>query len=627
MPKAEETMNHGDRARELEYKYIELLEKRIASLEAARTNHNYQNNHDEDVESGTRPCLVTRLRQRVLIDGGVAEEEDIDPSDFESLVQQPPSEKDIELPETSYKLTWYRVLSEKKKYKYSEFNVDSRELQALLQVALSHYPRLHFASDGMQDKITFKSPFESLIHNWDKLLALTNSESAEYERLSTLVTGFDPMTDDGANPLASALICLTKEGNMVKARLHLCEMLSRIRSTPELKQYFSGLDGQAKGKSVQFDYLWTIFPPGEVVYSVVFMKEPQLFIVKQGYEDVASSESGRETKRVWKLICWSYDWNGRTFSRVPIKFRFEEFQGSRAIETLEVYPLRYHNSASKVPIDQLTAMLRRRGERFRDLCTREKGQQMFDYEGEAITHGAGFQKLGNRRNDDRASGLLLLSDAYGLRRRAPPQSSAKSQKIDGRVMVDFAAYLQHAPQYSSLAPMGDAHLSRKDDECRCSTCLANNDLRENQKTYWDNVAAGEEFEDLQLELCPPRVLGPPGVGKTLTAVLLRVLEYYNGILILTTNRIREFDIAVQSRVNLGIKYEDLDRDQKQNIIENFLSQLKDENVDRRQEIVDWFNKDEEGREQIKPLNGRQVRNILFSAASLAMKDGTAESGS
>lgn len=100
-----------------------------------------------------------------------------------------------------------------------------------------------------------------------------------------------------------------------------------------------------------------------------------------------------------------------------------------------------------------------------------------------------------------------------------------------------------------------------------------------------------------------------------------MLEYYDGILILTTNRIREFDVAVQSRVNLGIKYEDLDRDQKIRIIRNFLKQLKDENVDKRDEIADWFNEDEEGREQIKSLNGRQVRNILFSAASLTMKDG------
>lgn len=343
---------------------------------------------------------MIRLRQRVLIAEGVPEETDIDSSEFESLDQQAPPVKDAEPPEASYKLTWYRVLSEKKNYKYSEFNIDGLELQALLRVALSHYPRLHFPSEKARDSITFTSPFKPLIHNWDKLEALSNNESAEYEDLSTLTQGYGPRTDNEVNPLASALVQLAKEGNLDKARIQLCEMLSRIRSTPELRPYFSVLDGQGKGNSIQYEYLWTIFPPGEVVYSVVFMREPQLFIVKDGYDDVdvESSDSGRKEKRVWKLICWSYDWNGRTFNRVPVKFRFDEFQGSRAIESLDAYPLRFRSDTSKVSNDQLEVLLRRRGERFRDLCIREKGKQMFDYDGEAIAHGAGFQKLGNRRN-------------------------------------------------------------------------------------------------------------------------------------------------------------------------------------------------------------------------------------
>ncbi|KAG8407411.1 hypothetical protein J3458_020889 [Metarhizium acridum] len=74
-------------------------------------------------------------------------------------------------------------------------------------------------------------------------------------------------------------------------------------------------------------------------------------------------------------------------------------------------------------------------------------------------------------------------------------------------MVDFGAYLQHAPHSSSLAPIGDAALSGKDEECRCSTCSSNEDLKENQKTYWDDVPPSKGFADLQLQLCPPRVLG------------------------------------------------------------------------------------------------------------------------
>ncbi|QSS58894.1 hypothetical protein I7I51_08324 [Histoplasma capsulatum] len=46
-------------------------------------------------------------------------------------------------------------------------------------------------------------------------------------------------------------------------------------------------------------------------------------------------------------------------------------------------------------------------------------------------------------------------------------------------------------------------------------------------------------------------------------------------------------------------------------------QLNDENVEeKRGEILEWFRRNEEGREWIKLLNGRQIRNILFSMTSL-----------
>jgi SpoVK/Ycf46/Vps4 family AAA+-type ATPase len=109
--------------------------------------------------------------------------------------------------------------------------------------------------------------------------------------------------------------------------------------------------------------------------------------------------------------------------------------------------------------------------------------------------------------------------------------------------------------------------------------------------------------------------------NALVSVLLRVLEYYSGILILTTNRINQFDIAVQSRVNLGIKYTDLTFDQKKKIFQQFIKEVKDDQIEDRQRILDWFCEDSEASDWFESLNGRQVRNVLFSAASLALKDG------
>jgi SpoVK/Ycf46/Vps4 family AAA+-type ATPase len=106
------------------------------------------------------------------------------------------------------------------------------------------------------------------------------------------------------------------------------------------------------------------------------------------------------------------------------------------------------------------------------------------------------------------------------------------------------------------------------------------------------------------------------------SVLLRVLEYYQGILILTTNRIKQIDIAVLSRVNLGIKYEPLDHFDKAAMFEDFLMRVENKSdIERREKIIEWFKKDSDAKEWFKPLNGRQVRNVLFSAACLGSAEG------
>ena len=100
------------------------------------------------------------------------------------------------------------------------------------------------------------------------------------------------------------------------------------------------------------------------------------------------------------------------------------------------------------------------------------------------------------------------------------------------------------------------------------------------------------------------------------AVLLRVLEYYQGIMILTTNRINALDIAVQSRIHLAIRYDDLTQDQRKKIFRMFLDQLREKEPEAIKDydaIVDWV--DDNGSEA--KLNGRHIRNVVSSALALA----------
>jgi hypothetical protein len=133
------------------------------------------------------------------------------------------------------------------------------------------------------------------------------------------------------------------------------------------------------------------------------MKMDQIFIVKGCKSRILNqSDSGKErdAKKVWHLVCWTYDWNGRTFDRVPVTFKFDEFQGTRLINTLHCYPLRYCDAeTNESGTNTLRADFISRGKRFRELCIKQSGSQMFDYDEEAISHGAGFQLLKENQTD------------------------------------------------------------------------------------------------------------------------------------------------------------------------------------------------------------------------------------
>lgn len=98
--------------------------------------------------------------------------------------------------------------------------------------------------------------------------------------------------------------------------------------------------------------------------------------------------------------------------------------------------------------------------------------------------------------------------------------------------------------------------------------------------------------------------------NALVSVFLRVLEYYEGILILTSNRVGIFDEAFKSRIQLALHYPTLGPYQRLRIWENFLDRLEkfeDDSVDIA-DLRDHLNdlKEEE-------MNGRQIRNAITTA--------------
>lgn len=98
-------------------------------------------------------------------------------------------------------------------------------------------------------------------------------------------------------------------------------------------------------------------------------------------------------------------------------------------------------------------------------------------------------------------------------------------------------------------------------------------------------------------------------------VFLRLLEYYQGILILTTNRVNVFDPAIKSRIHLAIKYQALTLSSRRDLWKVFISRACSHH------LVGWLDDDCLDRLAREELNGRQIKNAVRTAQALALSDG------
>lgn len=90
-----------------------------------------------------------------------------------------------------------------------------------------------------------------------------------------------------------------------------------------------------------------------------------------------------------------------------------------------------------------------------------------------------------------------------------------------------------------------------------------------------------------------------------------MLEYYEGILFLTTNRVDNIDAAFQSRIHLSMEYSELSPSSRRHVWVNFISAggtkahgFFDADLDR---LVEY------------KMNGREIKNVLKTAKLLASK--------
>ncbi|KAL4932090.1 ATP-binding protein [Aspergillus undulatus] len=110
--------------------------------------------------------------------------------------------------------------------------------------------------------------------------------------------------------------------------------------------------------------------------------------------------------------------------------------------------------------------------------------------------------------------------------------------------------------------------------------------------------------------------------NSLVSVFLRVLEYFSGVIILTTNRVGEFDEAFRSRIHVCLYYPKLEERETKEIWEKNIQRIKQSglNMDIEDKKIRHFADEHWQRNFERPTrrwNGRQIKNAFQTAIALA----------
>ncbi|KAI9767606.1 MAG: hypothetical protein M1839_004463 [Geoglossum umbratile] len=491
-----------DKKTEVEQRYIALLEKRIAQLEAllasdspgkkdgkadieakaestdakktngtvAEANGKENDSETPDKDSKSELSRIEIVVNRVNVETGIRE--DIPMSELSK--ETPKKEKPT--PEREIAFTFRRVMnSDGKKFSNSEVDVKSLGLRTLLKETLIHYPSKLFEEESVNLQGGTGTPFSPLVYNWK---ALEDAAKA----------------DEGDS----------KETE--QAKKDLIDLMIHVKTSPELEAYFKTREAHLASGTITFDYLWTIFSPGTQVIARPFMNDAQIFEVER-VEKITKDGGYAKVK----VIAAGYDWNGVKFQRTNYGLEIWKFDGPKQIPALPVYPLAYyeddHGYAGPEILDRLKSSIIERGRKFYQYCTRYRNGVLCEYDG-LVVGSTKSQTLSATYPDDDQQSLKSIPDDSLL------SSKRRVVRIKAKIIVDGLSYLRSGRNEvcDGTLPLGDLEAGDGETtECQCSDC------RNSPSRMWRSQRASTEEDDTsehtfensdeRLLLCPPRVLG------------------------------------------------------------------------------------------------------------------------
>ncbi|KAI0884380.1 P-loop containing nucleoside triphosphate hydrolase protein [Annulohypoxylon maeteangense] len=556
-----------------------------------------------------------------------------------------------------YALTETRHYHENGTFKCTRLHVNPQPLKQLLEDVVKDFP---YDPVDAQQEVEFDLPAHCLFFHREKLEEVGNERFKEDET----------------------------------SRAHLKLLLDWIDKVHEESFKASRRFHSSDQRPISYEYLWTAFRPGCLVYTKL-MGQPRAYKLRGFWYE--SDDDPCLAIRVQYI-----DYDGEKFGTRKDLFRIPKYSGVMRCEDLNIMPLDYHSGG-----EALRARLLERGRKFRDLT----GTNFRQYSGVALKrNGAKFDRYnitGRVVVDCKNYQRFEPDDDFELE-DLPRTEAAKRQRtlrrynegIDTSDEEIFDELTEDDLLMTNATVRGFAWSIKKfveffvenlsptkwDDSCFDQLVLDPTMKRTVQAMVTTHSRRGQDgpgIDDIVEGKGKGLVMvlhGPPGVGKTLTAecvaesvnrplymvsagdlgtdsyyletklarimdiattwgavllideadvflerrslrdlhrnamvtIFLRVLEYYRGILFLTTNRVATFDDAFTSRIHVPLRYTNLSEPSRRQIWRNFCNRVPG-GVNITEKELDLLAKPE--------LNGRQIKNIVKAAESLAAFDG------
>ena len=98
---------------------------------------------------------------------------------------------------------------------------------------------------------------------------------------------------------------------------------------------------------ITYDLLPMLFKPNTPVYTTCFgTKKPRCVTY-----DSAEEKTTRSKKKYLSMDCRFFDFDGKTFGKASIALVIPKFRGTKRINTLPAFPLKYHLDENQVKSD------------------------------------------------------------------------------------------------------------------------------------------------------------------------------------------------------------------------------------------------------------------------------------